>query len=233
MKIVSVLTLLFFAFFPTSFLCWGYTTCSYSMTSFLSQACRQPLSRQYPSPNNRRKEFPRMSVQNLPCNLPIKDATMHLVHGRRCLLIPSRHSHLLSPKEGGGSLKPFAWSIILATYSDRFLAKNGPEKVSSWVEHICFNHILIQMGLLSLLQQTGELEPIELADQIVRCRCSKTQIQLAVGGDDKISTCDQVEKLRVALELDNSVLIYKDCGHAVLNERAVRWRKDALEFLNR
>ena len=89
------------------------------------------------------------------------------------------------------------------------------------------------MGLLSLLQQTGELEPIELADQIVRCRCSKTQIQLAVGGDDKISTCDQVEKLRVALELDNSVLVYKDCGHAVLNERAVRWRKDALEFLNR
>ena len=140
---------------------------------------------------------------------------------------------LLSPKEGGGSLKPFAWSIILATYSDRFLARNGPEKVSSWVEHICFNHILIQMGLLSLLQQTGELEPIELADQIVRCRCSKIQIQLAVGGDDKISTCDQVEKLRVALELDNSVLIYKDCGHAVLNERAVRWRKDALEFLNR
>ena len=92
MKIVSVLTLLFFAFFPTSFLCWGYTTCSYSMPSFLSPACRQPLSRQYPSPNNCRKEFPRMSVQNLPCNLPIKDATMHLVHGRRCLLIPSRHS---------------------------------------------------------------------------------------------------------------------------------------------
>ena len=29
-------------------------------------------------------------IENLPCNIPINDATMHLVHGRRCLLIPSR-----------------------------------------------------------------------------------------------------------------------------------------------
>lgn len=29
-------------------------------------------------------------VQDLPCSLPIKDATLHLIHNRRCLLIPSR-----------------------------------------------------------------------------------------------------------------------------------------------
>jgi hypothetical protein len=31
-----------------------------------------------------------MTTEDLPCELPIRDATMHLVHGRRCLLIPSR-----------------------------------------------------------------------------------------------------------------------------------------------
>jgi pimeloyl-ACP methyl ester carboxylesterase len=135
--------------------------------------------------------------------------------------------HDLLSQEEDGSLKAFAWSIILSTYSDSFLAMNGEKRISSWVDHICSNQR--RLGLLRLLQQTGTLEPLELVDPILR---SNTKVQLAVGENDKISACNQVEKLHTSLNLDNNVLIYEGCGHAVLNEHPAQWRKDALAFLN-
>lgn len=135
--------------------------------------------------------------------------------------------HDLLSQEEDGSLKAFAWSIILSTYSDSFLAMNGEKRISSWVDHICSNQR--RLGLLRLLQQTGNLEPLELVDPILR---SNTKVQLAVGENDKISACNQVEKLHTSLNLDNNVLIYEGCGHAVLNEHPAQWRKDALAFLN-
>ena len=126
------------------------------------------------------------------------------------------------------SLKAFAWSIILSTYSERFLAMNGPEKISFWVDHIISNNL--QIGLSKLIEQTGESDPLELANQIKQ---SQTRIQLAVGGDDKVSNIEQVERLNSLLGLRDVVLVYKSCGHAVLNERPDRWRKQALEFLSR
>ena len=134
-----------------------------------------------------------------------------------------------TPDESSGDVKilmPFAWSLIMATYSDRFLALNGPEKVSSWVEHISSNHK--RFGLLELIKQTGKTDPIEVADLI---RSSDTQIQLAVGGEDKISIRSEVEKLHAAFQLNNDILVYENCAHAVLNEKALQWRKDGLQFL--
>lgn len=126
------------------------------------------------------------------------------------------------------NLKPFAWSLIMSTYSDRFLALNGPEKVSSWVEHISSNHK--RLGLLELIKQTGQSDPIELASYIREN--SDMLIQFAVGRKDKISIQSEVEKLHHACSLKGDVLVYNNCGHAVLNEGALQWRRDALKFLN-
>ena len=50
------------------------------------------------------------------------------------------------------SLKAFAWSIIMTTYSQSFLGLHGAQRIASWVDHICDNNN--QVGLLKLLEQT-------------------------------------------------------------------------------
>ena len=135
---------------------------------------------------------------------------------------------LLSPLTSqDDDLRAFSWSIIMATYSQTFLAMNGPDKISSWVDHICSNNR--RSGLFALVENTSSTNPIEFSEQI---RGGRTLIQLAVGGDDIIAPIDQVRRLNTALGLNNDVIIYKGCGHAVLNEHARPWRKDALTFLN-
>ena len=80
--------------------CCGYTnththTCdSRSLAanvSTLQSPCRPRLDLSHRRVvSGRASRTLQMTTENLPCELPIRDATMHLVHGRRCLLIPSR-----------------------------------------------------------------------------------------------------------------------------------------------
>ena len=49
-------------------------------------------------------------------------------------------------------LRAFAWSIILATYSEHFLASAGPKRVQTWVDGVCRYNT--EEGLKALLMQT-------------------------------------------------------------------------------
>ena len=93
-----------------------------------------------------------------------------VIHSWKDILLSSREgssrrasasSSTSGDVDGGGhnstithtpSLRAFAWSIIMTTYSQEFLALNGADKVSLWVDHICRNNN--HMGLLKLLEQT-------------------------------------------------------------------------------
>ncbi len=147
------------------------------------------------------------------------------------------------------ALRSFAWSILLATYSKPFLSINGPEKVSSWVDHICINNR--RAGLYALLTQTSSMSPMDHVDMI-RSKVKvgnnhewKTAVQIVVGGDDIIAPVQEATRLNDAISaLDDygnengaslsvirDVIVYANCGHAVLNENAREWRRDAIKFL--
>ena len=49
-------------------------------------------------------------------------------------------------------LRAFAWSIILATYSEEFLSSAGSKRVSSWVDGVCQYNT--EEGLKAILMQT-------------------------------------------------------------------------------
>ena len=49
-------------------------------------------------------------------------------------------------------LRAFAWSIILSTYSEHFLASAGPRRVQAWVDGVCRYNT--EEGLKALLLQT-------------------------------------------------------------------------------
>ena len=49
-------------------------------------------------------------------------------------------------------LRAFAWSVILATYSEQFVAKAGPERVKTWVDSVCrYNTEEVRRSCLVLL----------------------------------------------------------------------------------
>jgi len=123
-------------------------------------------------------------------------------------------------------LRPFAWSILMATCSKNFLAMAGSDKAASWVDHICLNNR--RMGLSALLQQTSTKSPFDYCDAITSK--SKTIIQFTVGEEDIIATVNEVQKLNDAIGWDD-IIVYDGCGHAVLNENTRQWRRDALVFL--
>jgi pimeloyl-ACP methyl ester carboxylesterase len=136
---------------------------------------------------------------------------------------------MLSPDQGSSNLRPFAWSLIMSTYSKTFLEENGLDKVLGWVDHICNNHH--RMGLYHLLEQNRHFDPINDAQDVERS--SRTEIQIAVGSQDVISTPEQAKRLNDALGSKNNIQIYEGCGHAVLNEHPRQWRNDVLTFLNK
>lgn len=164
-------------------------------------------------------------------------------------------------------LKPFAWSIIMTTYSQEFLASNGPDKISAWVNHICDNNNPV--GLLNLLEQThgdtttsppnrsnndsnndndsnnntNNNEMREIVQQIRKNRdihayseSDLTLGQIHMGELDEISTIDQARELNSMLgwndQKDSDIIIYKACGHAVMNEAGQEWRKSVNYYLN-
>lgn len=137
---------------------------------------------------------------------------------------------MLSPNQDSSSnLRPFAWSLIMSTYSKTCLEQAGFDKVLGWVNHICSNHH--RMGLYQLLEQNRHVDPIEHTQEVARNSC--TDIQIAVGSQDVISTPDQANRLNEALGTRNTIQIYQGCGHAVMNENPRQWRKDVLTFLNK
>ena len=135
--------------------------------------------------------------------------------------------------ENNSALRAFAWSIILATYSEKFLASVGSIRVQTWVDGICqFN---TQKGLRAILMQThggeGQWTPASMAAQM---RVSVESCKLVVGSEDKMASKDQVfllgQQLREDVDEDYFKVI-ENCGHAVPFEAMQLWRRDVIKFL--
>lgn len=126
-------------------------------------------------------------------------------------------------------LRAFAWSIILATYSEEFLASVGAARVQTWVEGVSkFN---TQNGLRAILTQThgeeGQWTPASMAEEMKR---SVESFRLVVGSKDKVASPDQVLRLALGQEQDNYKVI-ENCGHAVPFEAMRLWREDVIKYL--
>jgi len=115
----------------------------------------------------------------------------------------------------------------MSSFTKQFIERNNEERVSMWVDQICENNQ--ENGLLRLLEQTKDVDPMDFVDQV---KASQTRIQLAVGDEDVLSSPKQVERLNEELGLENSMLQYKGCGHAIMNENPRQWLKDVSAFLN-
>ena len=133
-------------------------------------------------------------------------------------------------------LRAFAWSIILATYSEQFLASVGAARVSTWVDGVCkFN---TYSGLNAILMQThggeGQWTPASMAEQI---KGSVESYKLVVGSNDKMASPDQVLRLVQLLgreeenKQDDCYKVIKNCGHAVPFEAMRLWREDVIKYL--
>ena len=124
-------------------------------------------------------------------------------------------------------IRPFAWSIIFATYSNNFISTMGVDKISTWIDFICKTNT--RSGLYSLLTKCDS-DPIEYAASI-RSQ-SQTIGQIAIGRHDKIAPYTGAQKLNDALGWINPVKMYDQSGHAVLNESSTQeWRNDVIQFL--
>lgn len=167
---------------------------------------------------------------------------------------PEHHSSSCTSR-----LRSFAWSIILATYSKRFLASIGFKRVESWVDGVCKYNT--EEGLRAILMQTHgsyadkcvdlkqrkELEywtPAAMARRIEKNQCIES-CKVLVGSQDKMASRDQAIELALLLgllgdedlkrdnqsELDCSFRVIDGCGHAVPMEAQRIWREDVINFL--
>ncbi|KAL7440900.1 hypothetical protein ACHAXM_007531 [Skeletonema potamos] len=140
-------------------------------------------------------------------------------------------------KTNDSRLRAFAWSIILATYSEQFLASVGAARVLSWVDGVCkFN---TQSGLRAILMQThggeGQWTPASMAEQMK----GSVDFKLVVGSQDKMASPEQVFRLAQLLEQhdeikdkeDECYKVIENCGHAVPFEAMRLWREDVIKYL--
>lgn len=132
-------------------------------------------------------------------------------------------------------LKSFGWSILLATYSDSFLAERGADVVSDWVERI--ERLNTVEGLRALMEQAqesgGEWDVLPMAERLAASGGVVPRERLVVGSHDRLATVEAVRKLNDVLGWgDDAVGVFKGCGHAVIMEEARLWREDLLSFLD-
>lgn len=142
-------------------------------------------------------------------------------------------------------LKTFAWSIIMATYSQSFLGISGTEKIKKWVDHICLNNNPI--GLLRLVEQThgDSHSPNEMFAIVEKIKMNQneeymknfdsTTVSIHIGEMDCISSLEQACALNSMINKSESIIAITkyEGGHAVMNEKAGRiWRKNVLDYLN-
>ena len=130
------------------------------------------------------------------------------------------------------SLRSFAWSVLLATYSPSFLRSQGP-RIEKWVDHICqTNHV---RGLQALLDQAEINDPqdywhvMSMAERLEKT--NKIHGHMCVGEYDQMAPLPQARLLCERLGWSEPSVI-SDSGHAVGLESPREWRSNVLEFLN-
>jgi pimeloyl-ACP methyl ester carboxylesterase len=148
------------------------------------------------------------------------------------------------------SLRCFAWSVLLATYSPSFLLRSSsssslssssqtqqPNKIEGYLNHICQTNS--PQGLLALLEQADISDPrdpwhvVNMADRIMMMNQKNLIIRgrLCVGELDQMAPVQHAQELCQRLGWADPTVI-PNCGHAVALEAARAWRDNVLSFLN-
>ena len=139
------------------------------------------------------------------------------------------------PRRGDSRLRSFAWSTILATYSESFLATAGADRVATWVDGVC-NNSNTEQGLRALMQ-THEGEdgwtPAVMAERMQSSNAAE-RCRVTVGSQDKMAHPSQAQRLAKILQPneDGGYKVFEGCGHAVPMEAMRLWREDVLGFLD-
>ena len=143
------------------------------------------------------------------------------------------------------SLRSFAWSILLSTYSSKYLYNLSENKLERFIDHICSTNN--PMGLLSILEQseindiTDPWHVINMADRIVNANINSNDNnnsnntingKICVGEFDKMAPINEVESLRKKLQWETPIDILSDCGHAAVMEKPRAWRESVISFLD-
>ncbi|VEU44710.1 unnamed protein product [Pseudo-nitzschia multistriata] len=146
------------------------------------------------------------------------------------------------------SLRSFAWSILLATYSPAYLRGLPERTLERLVDFIASSNNAD--GLLAILDQ-AEVSDVEdpwhvvnMADRLVSSgetpefsegTGSKGAVtgKLCVGEFDRMAPVEGVALLQKKLGwIRHGVDVLPDCGHAVVLEQPRAWRESVLSFLN-
>jgi pimeloyl-ACP methyl ester carboxylesterase len=138
------------------------------------------------------------------------------------------------------TLRSFAWSILLATYSSSYLRNLPPETLERFINHICTNNT--PDGLRAILLQSeisDENNPWHVSKMADRIDTTKILgIKFCVGENDQMAPPEKVQLLADKIQWTDSmsngrnVDICPNCGHAAILEAPRAWRDSLLSFLD-
>lgn len=133
------------------------------------------------------------------------------------------------------SMRSFAWSILMATYSSYFLRQQQQKSIlDRYVDHICNNNS--RNGLVALMEQaevSDTSDPWHVANmaQQIMSQQFHGKGRICVGKLDQMAPPEYATELSERLGWGTPFVI-PGCAHAVAVEGARSWRKDVLDFLN-
>ena len=132
------------------------------------------------------------------------------------------------------TLRAFAWSVLMATYSPTFL-KSQP--VDRYINAI--RNTNSPKGILALLQQAEVSDPtnpwhvINMANRLSAQNDKSLDGKLCIGELDQMAPLDYCFDLNDKLGWTTEPTVIPNCGHAVGIEGGGRiWKRDVLDFLN-
>jgi len=140
------------------------------------------------------------------------------------------------------SLRSFAWSILLATYSPGYLRSLPETTLQRFLDHIASSNN--PEGLLAILEQAEVKDTkdpyhvtsmAERLDELLLSQSNQMNTigKLCVGEMDNMAPVVEVSRLQQEAEwIINDVDVLVDSGHAVVLEKPRAWRESVLSFLD-
>ena len=131
------------------------------------------------------------------------------------------------------SLRSFAWSILLASYSSSYLRNLPGDMLDRFLSNICTNNS--PHGLYALLQQAeinDKTNPWHVCNMAGRIGGTNIHGRLCVGDGDQMAPVDQVKLLNNVGWTDSDFDVIPNCGHAAIVEAPRAWKDSLLSFLD-
>jgi pimeloyl-ACP methyl ester carboxylesterase len=136
-------------------------------------------------------------------------------------------------QQNGTALRPFAWSILLASYAPDFLDRYF-DQLPLWVDKVCQQHTVV--GLRALVNQTHSRQHHQNNDEWTVVTMARKldglgiKGRLVVGEDDKLAPLNQVEALADLLQWPMPTVL-PGAAHVPPIETPRAWRQDIKDFL--